>query len=661
MKTKEFFISFGKQQHKKWSTAFPTIFTSLFLFFSLYYCFGISYVLLTPFLTQFFRMEHTKNWNYSTLFFKFFILYFLCICAFLASQTFIFCILINFFIPLLFVLFFTNQFTPKAYMVYGMEWIFLQIHPIPSSQFPTQLLALTYGILSVFLFLILYRYTILKPMKKPFFTQGLSVLHNIYINIDNNIPNRFIPLQNLLHEFQHYLFITNEPLFLFSKCEKFNQKHQLFMFFEKIQYIHEKIPLKQWIQNENDQQYFKKLGEFLITIPTTSSSYQTEIIKLHDFINRYQLSTPSLNQMYHETLIFLMEILKNNKRENLLLQYIQWVQTMFQTFTWKDFIQLEQFQLRFALRLSIALSCTFSFCFATHMEHSYWIPLTIFFTLMPYSDESNTKIIHRILGTIIGILITTILHLFFPTMEFLFVFIIIFTCFMYSIPPTSWKMTIYTTCYGMTLASLSLGLEKAIILRLIYVAIGITISFLASHFLFPNTIEKEFKKNINRLYKLNKSLLQIVSNAQNERQTISLFQKQKLYANLLAKEIYQYQMTHPTKSTEYVSNLLEKQRFFTSELGYLFFYSLQKRKNKENDFSALFLTLSSILFETNSSEEREKQLEEFLYLLKENPTFSNSKFSYFLFTNFIYSLLELIKFYNISGINLSYHSSSLTE
>lgn len=660
MKTKEFFISFGKQQYKKWFTAFPTIFTSLFLFFSLYYCFGISYVLLTPFLTQFFRIEHTKNWNYSTLFLKFFLLYFLCIFAFLASRTLAFCVLINFFIPLFFVLFFTNQFTPKAYMVYGMEWIFLQIRPISPAQFPTQLLALTFGIFSIFLFLTIYRYLVLKPIKNPFFTKGFSILHHIYHTIDSE-TTIFIPLQNFLHEFQHHLYITNEPLFTFRKNGMFNQQHQLFMFFEKIQYIHEKIPQKQWIQNENDKQYFKELGDIFATIPSTSFSYQVEIIKLHDFINKHYLSDPDLNKMYQDTLIFLMEILKNNKRENLLLQYIQWVQTMLQTFTWKDLIQFEQFQLRFALRLSITLSCTFSFCFAIHMEHSYWIPLTIFFTLMPYSDESNTKIIHRILGTIIGIIIITILYFFFPTMEFLFVFIIIFTCFMYSIPPTSWKMTIYTTCYGMTLASLSLGLEKAIILRLVYVAIGITISFLASHFLFPNTIEKEFRKNIHRLYKLNQSLLQIVSNEENQRQTIALFQKQKLYANLLAKEIYQYQITHPNESTALVSNLLEKQHFFTSELGYLFFYSLQKRKNKEDDFSALFLTLSSILFETNIPQEREKQLEEFLYLLKENPTFSKSKFSYFLFTNFIYSLLELIKFYNVSGVNLSYHSSSLSE
>lgn len=660
MHTKEFFVSFGKRQYKKWTNTFPTIFTSLFLFFSLYYCFGISYVLLTPFLTQFFRIEHTKNWNYSTLLLKFFLLYFLCICAFFSSQSLILCILINFFIPLFFVLFFTNQFTPKAYMVYGMEWIFLQIRPVTPAQFPTQLLALTFSIFFVFLFLILYRYLILKPMRNPFFAKGFSILSHIYYAI-NDETTTFIPLQNFLHEFQHHLYITNEPLFTFRKKSILNQQHQLFMFFEKIQYIHEKIPLKQWVQNENDKQYFKELGDILATIPSTSSSYQVEIIRLHDFISNHYLSDPSLNKMYQDTLIFLMEILKNNKKENIFLQYIHWIQTVSQTFTWNDLIQFEQFQLRFALRLSIVLSCTFSFCFAVHMEHSYWIPLTVFFTLMPYSDESKTKIIHRILGTIVGICVITILYLFFPTTKFLFVFIIIFTCFMYSIPPTSWKMTIYTTCYGMTLASLSLGLEKAIMLRLIYVAIGITISFLASHFLFPNTIEKEFRKNIYRLYQLNRSLLQIVSKEKNPIHTIALFQKQKLYANLLAKEIYQYQITHTAEDIEFVSNLLEKQRFFTSELGYLFFYSLQKRKNRENDFSSLFVTLSSILFETDTSKEREEQLEEFLCLLKENPTFSNSKFSYFLFTNFIHSLLELMKFYHISETYLSHRSPSVSK
>ena len=40
------------------------------------------------------------------------------------------------------------------------------------------------------------------------------------------------------------------------------------------------------------------------------------------------------------------------------------------------------------------------------------------------------------------------------------------TIFMYTVPITSWTMTIYTTCYGMTLATITLGMEEAIILRI---------------------------------------------------------------------------------------------------------------------------------------------------------------------------------------------------
>lgn len=46
------------------------------------------------------------------------------------------------------------------------------------------------------------------------------------------------------------------------------------------------------------------------------------------------------------------------------------------------------------------------------------------------------------------------------------VIVILMTIFMYTVPITSWTMTIYTTCYGMILATITLGMEEAIILRI---------------------------------------------------------------------------------------------------------------------------------------------------------------------------------------------------
>lgn len=647
MISKDSVISFQKRQYTKWSSAFPTIFTSLFLFFTLYYFFGISYVLFTPFLTQFFRIEHTKNWFYSHLLLKISLLYLLCIGTFIATRTLFLCILINFLVPFLFTLIFTTQFTPKAYMVYGMEWIFLQIRPITYAQLPIQLFALTYGICTVFLFLCIYRYLVLKPSKHSLFQNGFSILSELYLTINACSTPCFTPLQTYVSQLQHQLYTQKEPFFSYHNTKKINPHYHLYLFFEHILYIHQKFPNHIWIQTKEDELYFQKLSEITSHLSKTNS-YHLGVIQLHNFLAEYHLSSPQKNDIYKENLLFLMKLLNNTRQEPEFPHLLQTFQTLIQTFEFTTWLTLEQFQLRFALRLSIILSCTFGFCFYHHMDHSYWIPLTIFFTLMPYSDESNLKIIHRIFGTLLGIIIITTLHFMFPTNQFLFLFIIIFTCCMYSIPPTSWQMTIYTTCYGMTLASLSLGLEKAIVLRLIYVFIGITITFLSSHFLFPNRLEKEFHKNMERLYQVNQTLLKLFYIRSNKKiQTISLFQKQRLYSNLIAKEIYHYQISHKNTDCQAISHLLEKQQHFTSELGYFFYIMTQKSQDKTlfTDVLSNDTSLYHILFESATLEECGSQLQMFLQHFNEEKEVTPIHFSTSLFQNLVSSLYELIQCY----------------
>ena len=51
---------------------------------------------------------------------------------------------------------------------------------------------------------------------------------------------------------------------------------------------------------------------------------------------------------------------------------------------------------------------------------------------------------------------------------------------MYTAPITSWTMTMYTTCYGMILATMTLRLGSATILRFSYVGMAVVITWLDS-------------------------------------------------------------------------------------------------------------------------------------------------------------------------------------
>ena len=71
-------------------------------------------------------------------------------------------------------------------------------------------------------------------------------------------------------------------------------------------------------------------------------------------------------------------------------------------------------------------------------------------------------------GGVVSVLLMSLCH----TMPEYILIMAVMTCFMYYAPVTSWTMMVYSTCYGMTLAQMRLGLMESVTLRLSYVALA---------------------------------------------------------------------------------------------------------------------------------------------------------------------------------------------
>lgn len=115
---------------RKWIPALPTIFVSIFLFLTILPLFGIQYVIMCSFLALLFRTKHLQDFRPRALAKTGIIMLLLCFFAFLATRNLALCILLNFFVPFFITGLLTNKFNPKAYFVYGMEFVFLQLMPI---------------------------------------------------------------------------------------------------------------------------------------------------------------------------------------------------------------------------------------------------------------------------------------------------------------------------------------------------------------------------------------------------------------------------------------------------------------------------------------------------------------------------------------------------
>lgn len=177
------------------------------------------------------------------------------------------------------------------------------------------------------------------------------------------------------------------------------------------------------------------------------------------------------------------------------------------------------------------------------------------------------KIGNRILGTLGGAVVSVLLMSMFHTMTEYMIIMAVMTCFMYYAPVTSWTMTVYSTCYGMTLAQLRLGLVESVALRLAYVALAAVTAALANRFLLPNTAGREFSKSVEELFELDQNLLvQVREYCHTGTIDPNLMRERLVRSHLVENEIQTGLKEMSRAEQEFYSQMLPMNRQLVSEL-----------------------------------------------------------------------------------------------
>lgn len=170
---------------------------------------------------------------------------------------------------------------------------------------------------------------------------------------------------------------------------------------------------------------------------------------------------------------------------------------------WKRIIQRlkirlspDSFEMRFALRLSIVLTITCSIGQLLPITRSYWIPLNAFLLLQPSSEDSSYQMKTRPVGTLIGCIVEFLALPFLPDTGSQILFALVMISFMYCAAPGTWYQPIFSTCYALTLTSMTLNETTAIQLRLLYLCAAVLIVFIVNRFFFPIRRDKLFQYNL---------------------------------------------------------------------------------------------------------------------------------------------------------------------
>ena len=122
--------------------ALPDILFFLFLFYAILVLFGVQYVIVVSFVTLLYKIRRKRKQTPRRLCIMFFVQMALSILAFLASHSLLACVLLNIAVPFLLVFLQSSQFNQKGYMASAMGFVFLQLRPIPYTDFMTYLLVM---------------------------------------------------------------------------------------------------------------------------------------------------------------------------------------------------------------------------------------------------------------------------------------------------------------------------------------------------------------------------------------------------------------------------------------------------------------------------------------------------------------------------------------
>lgn len=173
-------------------------------------------------------------------------------------------------------------------------------------------------------------------------------------------------------------------------------------------------------------------------------------------------------------------------------------------------LNLNNFEVRFALRLAVVMTISTTVSLLWEFEHTYWFPLHAFLLLQPSYEESAHRMITRPVGTAIGCLVVHLVYPWLPGLTGVFAFALAMISLMYCCTPGSWVHPIFSTSFALALATLTVKEGQAIQLRLFYLLLAVALVLVVNRFLVPTRKATQFRHNLRTLCRLQASYWELV-------------------------------------------------------------------------------------------------------------------------------------------------------
>lgn len=459
--------------------------------------------------TTLFQIRRKRN-NTGTYYIKLlFITLLLGMLAYLASRNVVLCVLLNFTVPFALVFFQSDQFAPKGYFGYAMTFVFLELRPPTPEEFPVQMLCLLFCTLVLIGALLLYaRLSAPSAPPEEEITRGLTRLAELLEELagGGGAYGARRELEGLAQRFRRLGYARRSHFHLPDGQRRF---YYLFaLLFQRLSYL---LADEDW----GRLQAGPACGKVLVTLAGLVRQLQNAASpeargalteRLQILLAEDALPQGRLRIFYRSFLHRLLLLLAEGEPR-----------TRWPRVPWREVfasgrrrLSLNNFEVRFALRLAVVMTISTTVSLLWEFEHTYWFPLHAFLLLQPSYEESAHRMITRPVGTAIGCLVVHLVYPWLPGLTGVFAFALAMISLMYCCTPGSWVHPIFSTSFALALATLTVKEGQAIQLRLFYLLLAVALVLVVNRFLVPTRKATQFRHNLRTLCRLQASYWEMV-------------------------------------------------------------------------------------------------------------------------------------------------------
>jgi uncharacterized membrane protein YccC len=155
-------------------------------------------------------------------------------------------------------------------------------------------------------------------------------------------------------------------------------------------------------------------------------------------------------------------------------------------FSLRAILHADSFVLHHALRVAIVTTAAVLVAGLLHLNHGYWVTLTVIVILQPYGAATRQKAMQRVAGTILGGIVAAGLSAAFQSVIAIYVLIAIFTFLCVALLPLNYgAYAVFGTPAFVLLAEASAGDWHLAGIRIVNTLIGGTLALIGASVLWP--------------------------------------------------------------------------------------------------------------------------------------------------------------------------------